>query len=90
MLDWLTRLAFASTCFPIRTFVHLFGNDDASKARDRPFPDGRREGYDLVVGADGIYSSTRRMVFDFTLAAEFTGQGVWRFTTSRPAEVERA
>ncbi len=43
-----------------------------------------------MVGADGIYSSIRRMVFDFTLAPEFTGQGVWRFTTPRPPEVERA
>ncbi len=57
---------------------------------DARFADGRRESYDLVVGADGIYSSVRRMVFDFALAPEFTGQGVWRFTTPRPAEVERA
>jgi 2-polyprenyl-6-methoxyphenol hydroxylase-like FAD-dependent oxidoreductase len=54
------------------------------------FADGERRQYDLLVGADGIYSSIRRMVFDHTLAPEFTGQGVWRFTTPRPAEVERA
>jgi 2-polyprenyl-6-methoxyphenol hydroxylase-like FAD-dependent oxidoreductase len=57
---------------------------------DVRFSDGRFCRYDLVVGADGIYSSIRRMAFDFTLAPEFTGQGVWRFTTTRPAEVERA
>lgn len=28
------------------------------------FEDGRMEHYDLVIGADGIYSSIRRMVFD--------------------------
>jgi 2-polyprenyl-6-methoxyphenol hydroxylase-like FAD-dependent oxidoreductase len=28
------------------------------------FKDGRNEIYDLVIGADGIHSSTRRMVFD--------------------------
>ncbi len=54
------------------------------------FTDGGSGGYDLVVGADGIYSSVRRMVFDERLRPEFTGQGVWRFTTARPAEVERA
>jgi len=61
-----------------------------SQAVDVRFADGERRQYDLVVGADGIYSSVRRMVFDSTLAPEFTGQGVWRFTTPRPAEVERA
>ena len=61
-----------------------------SRAVDVRFADGERLQYDLVVGADGIYSSVRRMVFDFTLAPEFTGQGVWRFTTPRPPEVERA
>jgi 2-polyprenyl-6-methoxyphenol hydroxylase-like FAD-dependent oxidoreductase len=54
------------------------------------FADGERRDYDLVVGADGIYSSIRRMVFDFALSPAFTGQGVWRFTLPRPAEVERA
>ncbi len=54
------------------------------------FSDGGSGRYDLVLGADGIYSSVRQMVFDETLRPEFTGQGVWRFTTERPAEVERA
>ena len=57
---------------------------------DVRFSDGGRGQYDLVVGADGIYSSVRRMVFDFTLAPEFTGQGVWRFTIARLPQVERA
>ncbi len=57
---------------------------------DVGFTDGQAGRYDLVVGADGIYSSVRRMVFDDSLRPEFTGQGVWRFTTSRPQEVERA
>ena len=61
-----------------------------SQAVDVRFADGERRQYDLVVGADGIYSSVRRMVFDSTLAPEFTGQGVWRFTTPRLPEVERA
>ncbi len=52
--------------------------------------DGRMRRCDLLVGADGIYSSVRRMVFDFTLAPRLTGQGVWRFTTARRPDVERA
>jgi 2-polyprenyl-6-methoxyphenol hydroxylase-like FAD-dependent oxidoreductase len=54
------------------------------------FTDGGLQDYELVVGADGIYSSIRRMVFDFTLRPQPTGQGVWRFTTRRLPQVERA
>ena len=36
-------------------------NDDHVKVH---FKDGRNEHYDLVIGADGIHSATRRMVFD--------------------------
>ncbi len=61
-----------------------------SQAVDVRFADGERRQYDLVVGADGIYSSVRRMAFESTAVPEFTGQGVWRFTTPRPPEVERA
>jgi 2-polyprenyl-6-methoxyphenol hydroxylase-like FAD-dependent oxidoreductase len=36
-------------------------NDEGIKVH---FNDGKTEHYDLVIGADGIYSATRRMVFD--------------------------
>ncbi len=36
-------------------------NDDGVNVH---FKDGRNEYYDLVIGADGIHSATRRMVFD--------------------------
>lgn len=36
-------------------------NDDHVKVH---FKDGRNEHYDLVIGADGIHSATRRMIFD--------------------------
>ena len=50
------------------------------------FTDGSRGAYDLVVGADGIRSSIRRMVFGET-EPQFTGHGVWRVTTARPKEL---
>jgi 2-polyprenyl-6-methoxyphenol hydroxylase-like FAD-dependent oxidoreductase len=49
--------------------------------------DGRTELYDLVVGADGIRSSTRKLLFGNKFEPQFTGQGVWRFSTSRPPEL---
>jgi 2-polyprenyl-6-methoxyphenol hydroxylase-like FAD-dependent oxidoreductase len=49
--------------------------------------DGSRESYDLIVGADGIRSSMRRMVFGTGYDPQYTGHGVWRFTVPRPAAV---
>lgn len=72
-----------------RAGVTVSGLTLGAEAVDARFTDGGRERYDLVIGADGIASSIRRMVFDFTLAPQFTGQGVWRFTTERPAQVDR-
>ena len=49
--------------------------------------DGRAVTVDLVVGADGIRSRVRELVFGKT-EPQFTGHGVWRYTTSRPPELD--
>lgn len=54
------------------------------------FPDGREERFDLVVGADGIFSATRDLLFPDAPRPRFTGQGCWRIVADRPAEVDRA
>lgn len=54
------------------------------------FPDGRDERFDLVVGADGIFSKTRQALFPDAPMPKFTGQGCWRIVADRPAEVDRA
>jgi 2-polyprenyl-6-methoxyphenol hydroxylase-like FAD-dependent oxidoreductase len=51
------------------------------------FTDGAIGRYDLVVGADGIYSKVRSLAFDPGLKPRFTGQGCWRFSTARPPEM---
>lgn len=48
------------------------------------FSDGRSGRYDLVIGADGLYSSTRNCLFPDAPAPQFTGQGVWRYNFPRP------
>jgi 2-polyprenyl-6-methoxyphenol hydroxylase-like FAD-dependent oxidoreductase len=50
--------------------------------------DGSEETYDLVVGADGIRSHVRQMIFGEEFEPQFTGHGVWRFTVPRVAEVD--
>jgi 2-polyprenyl-6-methoxyphenol hydroxylase-like FAD-dependent oxidoreductase len=56
---------------------------------DVTFTDGRRSRYDLVVGADGIHSQLRRLLFPEVPAPRFTGQGCWRVVATRPAAVDR-
>jgi 2-polyprenyl-6-methoxyphenol hydroxylase-like FAD-dependent oxidoreductase len=51
------------------------------------FSDGSRGAYDLVVGADGIHSTVRRLVFGAT-APTFSGFANWRVTLPRPAEAD--
>jgi 2-polyprenyl-6-methoxyphenol hydroxylase-like FAD-dependent oxidoreductase len=53
------------------------------------FTDGRTGRYDLVVGADGIHSQIRSMIFPDLPPPQFTGQGCWRVVANRPPEVDR-
>ncbi len=46
-----------------------------------------RGDYDLVVGADGVLSKIRALVFPGTPAPKYTGQYCWRLTAERPAEI---
>lgn len=56
---------------------------------DVTFSDGDAGRYDLVVGADGIFSQIRAMIFPHAPAPAFTGQGCWRVVAPRPADVDR-
>jgi 2-polyprenyl-6-methoxyphenol hydroxylase-like FAD-dependent oxidoreductase len=51
------------------------------------FSDGTSGHYDAVIGADGVNSMTREAIFPDAPEPEFTGQGVWRYNFSRPADV---
>jgi 2-polyprenyl-6-methoxyphenol hydroxylase-like FAD-dependent oxidoreductase len=46
--------------------------------------DGEERRYDLVVGADGLYSQVRGLIFPDAPKPRFTGQGCWRAVFSRP------
>jgi 2-polyprenyl-6-methoxyphenol hydroxylase-like FAD-dependent oxidoreductase len=52
------------------------------------FTDGRSDRFDLVVGADGVNSKMRDIVFGPQWRPIYTGQAVWRATVSRPPEVQ--
>jgi 2-polyprenyl-6-methoxyphenol hydroxylase-like FAD-dependent oxidoreductase len=57
---------------------------------DVTLTDGLVARYDLVVGADGIFSKLRTTLFPQAHQPQFTGQGCWRFVADRPVQVDRA
>ena len=52
------------------------------------FSDGTQGRYDLVIGADGLYSATRAMIFPDAPTPELTGQSVWRYNFDRAEDVK--
>uniref|UniRef100_UPI002FC60C9E FAD-dependent oxidoreductase n=1 Tax=Hydrogenophaga sp. TaxID=1904254 RepID=UPI002FC60C9E len=54
------------------------------------FTDGQRGRYDLVIGADGLYSKVRAAIFPDAPVPAYSGQAVWRAVLPRPAEVKTA
>jgi len=60
-------------------------DDDGVDAR---FTDGSRGRYDLVVGADGVFSSIRKRIFGNAYEPIYAGQGVFRFTTERIPSID--
>ena len=61
--------------------------DDDGSGVSVTFSDGMCGRYDLVIGADGLYSTTRAMIFPDAPKPEFTGQSVWRYNFPRPDDV---
>jgi 2-polyprenyl-6-methoxyphenol hydroxylase-like FAD-dependent oxidoreductase len=62
------------------TFTSIFASDDDVEVA---FTDGERRGYDLVVGADGLYSQVRDHLFGAEIRPRFTGQVCWRYNLPR-------
>jgi len=67
------------------TVVELSQSDRLVAVR---FTDGSLREYDLVVGADGVHSRIRTMIFGNHLTPKFTGEGVWRYNVPRPPDVD--
>ena len=52
------------------------------------FSDGSSREYDLLIGADGVFSQLRKDLFPNAPIPVFSGVAGWRYNLPRPAEVE--
>jgi 2-polyprenyl-6-methoxyphenol hydroxylase-like FAD-dependent oxidoreductase len=71
---------------PLRRGVELLELHQHGPTASATCSDGTTQDYDLVVGADGIRSTSRRLVAGSTAAPRPLGQVGWRFVTDVPAE----
>jgi 2-polyprenyl-6-methoxyphenol hydroxylase-like FAD-dependent oxidoreductase len=53
------------------------------------FTNGTKGTYDLVVGADGLHSKVRDLLFPEVTPPQYIGQSVWRAVLPRPAGLDR-
>lgn len=83
-----TRVKAAGIEVKLGVTVDQLAQDD--EGVDVTLTDGSTGRYDLVVGADGIYSKMRDVIFPDAPKPQFTDQGCWRIVANRPPEVDRA
>ncbi|AVD85899.1 MULTISPECIES: FAD-dependent oxidoreductase [unclassified Pseudomonas] len=82
----------SETAIELGTEVRL-GTSVESFEQDRGgvdvlFTDGSQGRYGLVVGADGLYSKIRGLLFGDQYQPRFTGQSVWRYNFPRAAGID--
>lgn len=82
----LSRRTLASGAH-VRLGITVATLDDRGDDVHVTFSDGSSGDYDLVVGADGVFSQIRSMIFPDADRPEFTGQFIWRLMVDRPPEV---
>lgn len=82
----LGRNAFAAGA-QVRFGVTVSELDDDGSGVDVTFSDGTQGRYDIVVGADGLYSKLRSILFPDAAKPQFAGLAVWRYNLKRPDEV---
>lgn len=72
----------------VRLGVTLTGYNAAASGVTALTSDGQSEHYSLVVGADGVFSKVRNMVFPQAPPPRYTGQYCWRLMAARAPEID--
>jgi 2-polyprenyl-6-methoxyphenol hydroxylase-like FAD-dependent oxidoreductase len=73
----------------VRTGVTLAGLRETGRHVEVEFTDGETRSYDLVLGADGLHSQIRELVFGLEYKPRFTGQVCWRYNLPRAEGLEK-
>jgi 2-polyprenyl-6-methoxyphenol hydroxylase-like FAD-dependent oxidoreductase len=72
----------------VRLGVTLKGLVEVGNAVQANTSDGQTRDYALVVGADGVFSEMRRLIFPLAAEPRYTGQYCWRLVAPRPPEID--
>jgi 2-polyprenyl-6-methoxyphenol hydroxylase-like FAD-dependent oxidoreductase len=72
----------------VRLGVTATAIEDDGTAVNVGFSDGSSGRYDIVIGADGVYSQTRSTIMPEAPEPQFTGQSVWRYNFPRPGDLD--
>ncbi len=72
----------------IRLGLTIKDMSDDGAGVDVMFSDGSAGRYDIVVGADGIFSQTREAILPDAPKPSYTGQWVWRYNLPRPKDLD--
>ncbi|MFJ2690184.1 FAD-dependent monooxygenase [Pseudomonas sp. NPDC087336] len=75
----------ASSLCTLRKGVTITAIDDSGDSAQVTFSDGETRAFDLVIGADGIHSLTRKLVFPEIGEPEYSGQISIRWMVPGPA-----
>lgn len=83
----LMRDAVAAAGIPVRIGVSITAIEEREDRVRATGSDGGTFDYRFIVGADGLFSATRALIFPEAAKPRFTGQGCWRAVVPRPADV---
>ncbi len=73
---------------PVRLGLTLESVQQRDRGCEVRLSNGSVEYTDLLVGADGLSSGVRKLLFPDASAPSFTGQSCWRLVIPRPAEID--
>jgi 2-polyprenyl-6-methoxyphenol hydroxylase-like FAD-dependent oxidoreductase len=88
VLHDILRDALTEAEVPVRLGVTVSSLEQHEDRVEVAFTDRTRGSYDLVVGADGVNSKIRELVFGTQHKPRDTGQAVWRAMVHRPPEIK--
>jgi 2-polyprenyl-6-methoxyphenol hydroxylase-like FAD-dependent oxidoreductase len=74
---------------PIRLGLTVESLEQDDSGVNVRFSDGSQGRYDIVLGADGVFSRVRQLIIADAPKPEYTGQSCWRLFLERPASIER-